>query len=125
MDNCPSTSTTWWVPAGDDDCDGFSTVREVYLGTDPNLRCASTPATGDEGPPDVWPVDFNDDQRANNQDVIFAFVTTLAPNGLNQPATGLLVRVDLNGDGFINIQDVIFGYVTRIAPTGLNTICTP
>jgi hypothetical protein len=116
------------------DCDGdrFLDGREVYLGTDPLLGCAATGwGTGegqdgvdDEGPPDLWPIDFNDDQKASMQDVIFAFVTTLAPDGLNQPATGL-ERVDMNGDGFINMQDVILGYVTKLAPTGLNTMCTP
>ena len=130
-DNCPNWPNgdqalpPWQVPADDPDCDGFTTEREVYLGTAPTVPCAGTPGENDEGPPDAWPIDFNDDRRVSMQDVIFAFVTTLAPNGLNQPATGPLVRVDLNGDGFINMQDVVFGYVTRIAPIGLNTICTP
>jgi hypothetical protein len=84
-----------------------------------------TPTSHDEGPPDAWPVDFNDDQRAGMDDVIFAFVTTLAPNGLNQPAVGPLVRVDLNSDGLVNMQDVILGYVTKLAPAGLNATCTP
>jgi hypothetical protein len=113
------------VPPGDEDCDGFTTGDENYLGTDPNDPCAGSPGANDEGPPDVWAIDFNDDQRAGMQDVIFAFVTTLAPNGLNQPASGPLVRVDFNGNGFINMQDVILGYVTRLQPTGLNTTCTP
>ena len=119
------TPTPTPTPCSDGDGDGWCDSSEIYLGTDPNLRCAATPGLDDEGPPDAWPVDFNDDRRANMQDVIFAFVTTLAPNGLNQPASGPLVRVDFNGNGFINMQDVILGYVTRLQPTGLNTTCTP
>jgi len=130
-DNCPAWTNPdqslplWPIPADDPDCDGFTAEREVYLGTDPNDQCADTLTQNDEGTPDVWPVDFNDDQRAAMQDVIFAFVTTLAPNGLNQDAVPPLNRVDFNGDTWINMQDVILGYVTRLAPTGLNTMCTP
>ena len=58
-------------------------------------------------------------------DVILAFVTTLAPDGLNQPAVGPLVRVDFNGDGFISMHDAIFGYVTSLPGVGLNATCTP
>ncbi|MEE8347861.1 MAG: cohesin domain-containing protein, partial [Dehalococcoidia bacterium] len=109
----------------DPDGDGWASADEFYMGTDPNSACASTALYNDEDPPDAWPVDFNDDQRAGMDDVIFAFVTTLAPDGLNQPVVGGLERVDLNGDGFISLQDVIFGYVTMLAPTGLNTTCSP
>jgi hypothetical protein len=125
QDPCPASP--------DCDRDLFIDGREVYLTTDPLLGCAATgwgtgQGTGganDEGPPDRWPVDFNDDQRAAMQDVIFAFVTSLAPGGLNQAAVGPLARVDLNGNGFINMQDVILGYVTKLAPVGLNKTCTP
>jgi hypothetical protein len=133
-DNCPATVNPDQEdrhPNGigdhcdDPDGDGFTDHIEAHVGTDPDDPCAATLGQNDEGPPDVWPVDFNDDQKAGMQDIIFAFVTTLAPDGLNQPATGPLVRVDLNGDGFINMVDVIFGYVFKLAPTGLNTMCTP
>ena len=125
VDACPTKPTLWLTPLGDEDCDGWRTDQESYVVTDPNDPCAATATPGDEDPPDAWPVDFNDDQRANMQDVIFAFVTSLYPIGLNQPASGSLVRVDLNGNGFINMQDVILGYVTKLAPAGLNTFCTP
>ncbi len=72
MDNCPNVATYWFVPVGDDDCDGFTTDEENYLGTDPNDMCADTPDINDEDPPDAWPIDFNDDQKASMQDVIFA-----------------------------------------------------
>jgi hypothetical protein len=109
----------------DSDNDAFDDAREVYLGADPTDDCAATDIANNEGPPDAWPVDFNDDQKAALDDVIFAFVTTLAPDGLNQPATGPLQRVDLNGDGIVSMQDVILGYVTKLAPDGLNTVCMP
>ena len=103
---------------------------ECYLGTDPNDGCAGTTTVNDEGPPDAWPLDFNDDQRAALQDVLFAFVTTLAPyGGLNSPVAldpPVLQRVDFNGDGIVKLQDVLLGYVTKLAPLGgLNTMCTP
>jgi hypothetical protein len=109
----------------DPDGDGWASADELYMGTDPNSACASTATSSDEAPPDAWPVDFNDNQRAAMDDVIFAFVTTLAPDGLNQPVVGGLERVDLNVDGFVNMQDIIFGYVTMLAPNGLNTMCSP
>lgn len=109
----------------DTDGDRYATADELYMGTDPNKACADTSTSHDEGPPDAWPVDFDDDQRAGLQDVIFGFVTTLAPDGLNQPAAGGLERVDFNGDGFINMQDAIYGYVSNLTPDGLNTRCTP
>ena len=109
---------------GDDDNDSFSDAEEESLGTLPVTACAATPSADDEDT-DAWPIDFHDDQRAGMQDLIFAFVTTLYPLGLNQAAVGPLVRVDMNGDNWINIQDVIFGYVTKLAPTGLNKTCTP
>ena len=133
VDNCPSVPNPQQEDrdidgAGDacdddDDNEGFTDTREGYLGTDSLDNCAATPIANDEDLPDAWPVDFNDDQRAGMQDAIFAFVTTLAPAGLNQPAVGPLVRVDFNGNGWINLQDVIFGYVTNLAPAGLNTVC--
>jgi hypothetical protein len=123
--DCINVATSWFTPVGDGDCDGWTTDREDYLITDPTDACAATPGQNDEGPPDVWPVDLNDDQKGSMQDVIFAFVTTLAPDGLNQDAIPPLNRVDMNGDTWINMQDVILGFLTRLAPTGLNTMCTP
>ncbi len=108
----------------DGDGDGWCDSIEVYLGTDSNGRCPDTPGLNDEGHPDAWPVDFNDDQNADLKDVIFAFVTTL-PAGLDQPATGPLVRLDFVDDGWIDLQDVIRGYITMLLPTGLDTSCVP
>ncbi len=130
-DNCPNWSNgdqslpPWPVAADDPDCDGFTTEREVYLGTAPTIGCAFTPGQNDEGPPDLWPLDFNDDQRVALVDVIIAFVITLEPIGLDQPAVGPLVRVDFNGNGFIELADMIFGYVIGLVPNGLDVSCTP
>ncbi len=87
--------------------------------------CASTPDQNDEAPIDDWPVDFNDDQVADLQDIIIAFVTRLAPAGLDQPAVGPLVRMDFVNNGFIDLQDVILAYITKLQPAGLDTTCTP
>jgi hypothetical protein len=132
VDNCPSVPNPLQEDRdvdgagdacdGDDDNERFTDAREAYLGADGLDDCAATPAAHDEAPPDAWPLDFNDDQRASMSDVTYAFVTMLAPAGLNQPAVGPLVRVDFNGDGWINMQDVIFGYVTML-PGGLNSVC--
>jgi len=113
----------------DSDGDGFTNAAELYMGTDPFKACADTSTANDEALPDAWPVDFNDDQKASLADVVFAFVTTLAPyGGLNISVNldpSVLRRVDLNGDGFIDLQDVVYGYVTKLAPEGLNKTCTP
>ncbi len=109
----------------DSDGDGWCDSIEVYLGADPNDPCADTLAPNDEGPPDAWPVDFNDDQVADLEDVILAFITSLLPTGLDQPAAGPLVRLDFVDNGLIDLQDVILGYVTKLSPTGLDTACTP
>ena len=126
------------LTAADRDGDGYSDYVESYLGTDPVKRCSYTTLVGDENSSkgtnsigstnplavDGWPSDLNDSGSANNQDVIYGFVTSLAPIGLKQNAAGALKRLDLNADGFVNNQDVIFGFVTKLAPTGLNKTCT-
>jgi len=105
------------VPETDQDNDGFPDWVERYIGTKPLSACPETATLNDE-PIDAWPPDFNDDKKVNMQDVIFGYVTSLAPNGLNQPATGWLRRMDLNTDGFIDMQDV-----NMLLP--LDTYCSP
>ena len=131
-DNCPTTPNAGQQDQNSDfigdacqdfDLDLWNDAAEVNLTTNPNFGCAATTAAGDEPLPDRWPVDFNDDGRAAMQDVIFGYVTSLVPGGLNQPATGALARMDLNVDGWVRLQDVILGYVTRLAPQGINKTC--
>jgi hypothetical protein len=104
-DACPNTATPWFTPAGDDDCDGFSTADEIAIGTDPASACATTAAAGDEEP-DAWPPDLDDNQAVNVTDLAKLlppyFGTTVPPT----PA-----RRDLAPNGAITISDV-----TKVLP---------
>ncbi len=112
-DNCPTVATPWTVPTGDTDCDGFSSAVETYMGTLPATACASTIAPDDEGPPDAWPADFNDDRAVNLTDMykIVPFLNLT----INSP--GASKRYDFSGDGNINLTDMF-----RVVPF-LNLPC--
>jgi hypothetical protein len=108
-DNCPNwynpaqNLPPWPVPTGDPDCDGFTTAIETFVGTDPKVHCAATSTPNDEPPPDKWPVDFNNDQKANLSDVLkYSPVFNSAA-----PGPPYNVRFDLNGDNKINLSDVL------------------
>ena len=101
-DNCPSVATTWTVPVGDGDCDGFTTANENQVATDANPRGAATAAPNDEAPPDRWPVDFNDNRFVNTVDVGF-YVGRLGKTTMQQ---GYDIRYDLTFNGVINTVDV-------------------
>ncbi len=79
------------MPAGDDDCDGFTSSNETSIGTDPNVPCG----------PDAWPPDFDD-----SQDVSIVDVLALKPV-FGQAAPPALVRYDIAASGDINIVDVL------------------
>lgn len=112
---CVTVVNHWAVPAGDSDCDGWPDSVEASLGTLSNQECMTTPASSDEANPDAWPVDYNDDQLSNGQDLLKynAKFGTAAPGG-----SGMFdysARYDLNEDGLINGQDILkhnpyFGY---------------
>ena len=91
----------WPVPAGDDDCDGFTTADESFMGTAPLVLCAGTLGADNEPPPDAWPFDFNDDQKAMLGDVLryIGRVNTSPPN------PNYDVRYDLNASGNITLAD--------------------
>src|SRR6185369_6853944 len=81
---------------------------ETYIGTDPTMQCATTPAPNDESGPDAMPPDFNDDRIINGQDTgkyggpAGAYNHTVAQG----PFGGIPgVRFDFSGDGIINGQD--------------------
>jgi hypothetical protein len=119
FDNCPNWANpaqnlpAWPVPAGDSDCDGFpdsvaigppnALASEAFMGTDPARHCAATPARNDEPGPAAWPVDFDDNQLANGQDLLM-FAPVFGSIGPNPPYDP---RFDLNGDGRINGQDLL------------------
>ncbi|MEO7667559.1 MAG: thrombospondin type 3 repeat-containing protein, partial [Dehalococcoidia bacterium] len=60
-DNCPTWPNTaqalpaWPVPLDDADCDGFTSVSERLMGTDPAIHCNATATVNDEA--DAWPSD--------------------------------------------------------------------
>jgi hypothetical protein len=88
--------------AGDQDCDGFLTVRETYMGTDGAKACSATGSMNDETP-DSLPADFNDDRVVNVADVM-----SFGPHfnrATGQP--GFSVRWDLNADGVNSMPDVL------------------
>jgi glucose/arabinose dehydrogenase/regulation of enolase protein 1 (concanavalin A-like superfamily) len=95
----------WLVPAGDDDCDGFTTAVETFMGTNPNLACGTN----------AWPVDNNDDQKVGLSDIL-AYISvylTTAPGPPYNP------RYDLNADNTIGLSDIL-----AFMPFYLKT-CTP
>jgi Thrombospondin type 3 repeat/Cohesin domain len=109
VDNCPNWPNPaqnlplWPVPANDPDCDGFSTTQESFVGTDPTRHCAATSTANDEPLPDAWPVDFNNDQKANLSDVL-KYSPVFNTTG---PGLPYQKRFDLNGDNHINLSDVL------------------
>jgi hypothetical protein len=103
----------WVTPTGDPDCDGFTTTSENFSGTDANQRCAADHTSNNEALPDRWPVDFNDDARANVLDVS-QYSSAFNATGPNPPYN---VRLDFNGDNKINVLDV-----SRFSPV-FNKVC--
>ena len=108
VDGCPSTPTVWPTPIGDEDCDGWTTANENFIGTNPNLACST----------DNWPPDFNDSLQVDIFDVLF-----LAPPVFfsTPPGPPYDARLDLNADGIIiDIFDVL-----TMAPPIFFATCTP
>jgi uncharacterized repeat protein (TIGR01451 family) len=95
----------WPIPVGDDDCDGFTTAVETFIGTDPNLACGLN----------AWPVDNNNDRKVNMSDILAyrpSFLSTSGDGRYNK-------RLDLNMDGRINMSDIL-----KFVPF-FNMTCTP
>ncbi|MEX1194601.1 MAG: S8 family serine peptidase [Dehalococcoidia bacterium] len=93
----------WTVPAGDGDCDGFTSAHEITLGTDPEVACGFTP--GGSGPPDsasdTWPADIVESNHVNVQDVL-----AVKPY-FGQAIPPAPVRYDIVLSGNINSQDAL------------------
>ncbi len=92
-DACPTVATIWLAPTGDDDCDGFSSARETFMGTDANLACGAN----------AWPVDNNDDHTAGLADVLryIPVFNTAAPGPPYNK------RFDLNADNKAGLSDIL------------------
>jgi lysophospholipase L1-like esterase len=114
-------ASMWATPAGDWDCDGFTSARESFVGADPADRCADTTAPNDERGPafsqplSPWPVDIDDDRKAGLADVL-AFIPHF---GGMSPGPQYSARFDLSGDGLIGLADILM-YIPFF-----NVTCTP
>ena len=98
-DNCPAWPNSsqdlpaWPVPEDDPDCDGFTTVVEDFVGTDPLILCGVA----------AWPPDSTDDGTVSIADVL-----ALKPAFNSQTGDANYERrLDLNADGKISIPDVL------------------
>ncbi|MCH7999341.1 MAG: S8 family serine peptidase [Chloroflexi bacterium] len=110
-DNCPSwpnplqNPPPWTVTldGSDPDCDGFATADENFMGTLPQVACAANNVANDEGLPDAWPFDFNDNQRADLADVLgyIPVFNSFFPIAPYDP------RWDLDASGGITLGDVL------------------
>jgi len=106
-DNCPrwpnpaQNRPAWPVIPIDADCDGFTSVAEVRIGTSAAQQCALTTAPNDEAT-DAWPVDLNDDRRVDGADL------NLLKTGYNKSAgeAGYNPRFDLDGDQRVDAADL-------------------
>ncbi|MEE8347055.1 MAG: hypothetical protein V3S20_06890 [Dehalococcoidia bacterium] len=97
----------------DTDGDTFNDGLEVFMGTNPISGCAANNVAGNEGPPDAWPYDFNDNQRADLSDVLgyIPVFNSFFPIAPYDP------RFDLNASGGITLGDVL-SYIPVF-----NTVC--
>jgi hypothetical protein len=109
--NCMTIVNHWMVPPGDSDCDGYpdsnaSGARgpESFMGTLMSTKCSATPAISDEGGPDAWPPDFNDNQLVNGADFLTMNPLFGSTAGGGSPYDA---RYDLSGNGVINGQDIL------------------
>jgi len=84
-------ATAWFVPAGDTDCDGFTSADEQVITTNPAQACGVN----------AWPVDFDDSHEIDITDVL-----ALKPDfGANVPPAS--PRLDIYPDGVIDISDAL------------------
>jgi hypothetical protein len=102
----PCSNPPWWsypppwmLPAGDVDCDGYSSADEGIIGTDPDEDCGFTP--GGAAASDTWPPDFVQSNGINISDVL-----ALKPV-FNSAVPPTSARFDLVVSGGINISDVL------------------
>jgi hypothetical protein len=97
-DNCPTTPTKWYVPLGDEDCDGFTTTVEVDIGTDPDDACTDNP-----GVHDAWPLDVNIDTWVTVGGDVLPYRGRIGATGGPPPEGNWSQRLDLNMDNWITV----------------------
>ena len=89
--------SAWAIASADDDCDGYATALEEFVGTDPLRLC------DDGAAPSDWPADPNGDTIADIYDVLLFKPHFLAAD----PSPSYSRRYDLNADGVIDIDDIL------------------
>jgi len=97
-DNCPITATPWYVPAGDDDCDGFTTAVEEHVGTDSGDDC-----TDDPGVHDAWPLDINMDRYISVVGDVLEFRGHVGASLPPPPDPNWDQRLDLSMDDYLSV----------------------
>jgi hypothetical protein len=104
-------ATDWIVPAGDGDCDGFTTANEVLITTDAGDACGFTAGAPTQS--ETWPPDLSESNAVNVGDVLAlkpVFGTAVPPTS---------ARFDIAPNGVINVGDVL-----TIKPF-FGKMCTP
>jgi hypothetical protein len=103
-DYCPTTATPWYVPLGDEDCDGFTDAVEGVVGTDPGDACpdwiggpGACPGLGCDGD-DCWPADLDVNRMVDILDIL------LYKPALSGPYDR---RYDLDASGEVNVLDIL------------------
>jgi hypothetical protein len=96
-DNCLTTPTPWYVPLGDEDCDGFSTAAEEYVGTDALDACPDDPSD------DAWPWDINMDTFVTYGCDLLPYRGRIGATGGPPADPEWLQRLDLNMDNYLTI----------------------
>jgi len=113
-DNCPTVATPWFVPVGDDDCDGFTTATEEYVGTDPHDDCPDGPTH------DAWPLDINMDTFVTVAGDALYFRGRIGACGGPPPDPNWLQRLDLNADNCITVAGDALYFRGRIGENCTN-----
>ncbi|HEY5625271.1 MAG TPA: hypothetical protein VIT93_02165 [Dehalococcoidia bacterium] len=104
-DNCPwwpnpgQGMPPWTVPAGDHDCDGFSTASENAIGSNPAGQCGFTGGAPTQS--ETWPPDLVESDAVD----IFDVLALKLPFGMSVPAAS--ARFDLVPNSQIDIFDVL------------------
>jgi hypothetical protein len=90
-------NSPWPLADGDDDCDGYSTAVEKFIGTNPLMPC-------DDGlEPSDWPPDINGDATADLIDVIL-----FKPHFFSSdPDPGYDRRFDLDMSSTVDLIDIL------------------
>lgn len=102
----PDGVRDWQGANPDADCDASRDSHETTIGTNPNGLCAANGTANNEAGADMWPLDFDDNQRTNTLDLT-GYATRLGSTP--GPGSPYGIRWDLRDpiDNVINTLDLI------------------